>query len=1023
MNGKFLIRITAAVLALMFVLIMFISVFTRADSVTDNDRMCVFDTICTSNQMGTWILNQQNASSVFIRSTDIKPTDYPYSDAVVMNSAVGATGNASITKLYNSPSNNGFKLTVNMDIRSLAPISASGERQGIGVDISLENGAELEFTLNSFSGDNGLNAVISLYYGTENSARVPVVLPFDDAMHEWSFVYTSLNKAAVLTDGVIAAEFDDIRLDEDVKNEAYVRISNIISEKTENVNYAYINRISMYDNPVITDFFLSPFASKENFAGTVTTSYKLNDDYSLILTLSDRDGNDISIKQNIPLSDTEHDFSFDAGGITSDCKIKLSLEKDGIILSQTAAYTYLYRDIKAVECTDKLTADEGCAFICNDLENIDFPDNSVWVRSYYASKKRSETGTVLNCAPQEDITESFEYPAVLNGKFAVYIGYISGSSAVCVNGTSVKMNSTYDDTENTVHEVFALCQDFSGQTLTISNIPGNLIKIAYIKFVSISDEDYSIYQSDADKNLIIDNDGFTDFCLHDINTSDDLTHIAVDSYADCFDFAAINISPFLTTELNYNSAVLNKYIGAKLDALGVSDENRPSNLYEIVAGNGLPVDYEQYMSDSYKKARSSMLALSKEGSVPSIVALSADKRGIDAYASLRMAAFYNPETQYFLNGSMFYLYPEWHQKESDLMSYYYDGYRNYITELLQELSLMDGIDGVTLDFSRYPYVIGSEQNLPEGKTAVMNEFMRNLRAVLGDSAVINLKIAVPADSYATQYGIDYQEWIRSGYINNLIVIDFEKESFYDYMPYLTLCEHNGVGFYLGITNVLGDIPDSEYLSELEYLGLYDRNTNRISPELCMQRAREAYSAGAKGVYIYNGLTPEGDGSYSKYYGRLNSLKDTEVFFRLEYPAEFVKYPVTILEKSATELFGTHEFVQPKEENDSGILPVVLIVVLSISLILFIALCISNKSTSRDRIDDALSKNAANITVSNDSNTQDINEHKAEDDYSQISGGKSSERLVDSDGIEADSQIDIENDTEVENDTGNNNNIE
>ena len=75
---------------------------------------------------------------------------------------------------------------------------------------------------------------------------------------------------------------------------------------------------------------------------------------------------------------------------------------------------------------------------------------------------------------------------------------------------------------------------------------------------------------------------------------------------------------------------------------------------------------------------------------------------------------------------MYNEFSQYAQPGSFNLSYYYPQVRDYIKNILIETGSLNNVNGVTLDFCRYPTIFGSETP-SDRKVLIMNAFLRTLR--------------------------------------------------------------------------------------------------------------------------------------------------------------------------------------------------------------------------------------------------------------------------------------------------------
>jgi uncharacterized lipoprotein YddW (UPF0748 family) len=205
------------------------------------------------------------------------------------------------------------------------------------------------------------------------------------------------------------------------------------------------------------------------------------------------------------------------------------------------------------------------------------------------------------------------------------------------------------------------------------------------------------------------------------------------------------------------------------------------------------------------------------------------------------------------------------------ISYAYPKVREYIMNVLKEVASVNLVDGVNIDFCRYPYVFGYEpvltdaykaqygidpknETTPDGlnrwyqfRADIMTQFMREIRQELAGK-VISVRIPYKDPQ---SYGLDIQTWVKEGLIDRLIPSVMSYEDFYDILPYVRLVKGTKVSLYAGITS---DLQGHDLTKEQERLmrqGLYVSDSKYLTPQQYLLRAHEVYQAGADGVFLFN----------------------------------------------------------------------------------------------------------------------------------------------------------------------------
>ncbi|MEA4831073.1 MAG: hypothetical protein VB118_00475 [Oscillospiraceae bacterium] len=468
----------------------------------------------------------------------------------------------------------------------------------------------------------------------------------------------------------------------------------------------------------------------------------------------------------------------------------------------------------------------------------------------------------------------------VKGAFALYAGVISGTKSFSVCGKKVFV-SYLDEDQTAYKELFCFAGEFDENKITVCS--EEKAYIVFLRFEPIDAEKLAIWNSSEDKaNLMIDNDGYSDFFAGSFPDGESLCNKVVKKYYDAAGIKQFNFNTLVTAQQNFMSGVTQKYIDTEYDRLGVPKENRPKDQFEVCGPDAKPIDFEKGTRDGDKLAFEHIRSISKcEGAPHAILAEYASGIGAELFVSLRMSAYYS-HTYGFLNGTLYYLHPEWRQPDSYEMSFIHPEYRQYIKELLLEIASVPAAKGIILDFTRYPYIFGKELEDIEERKRIALGFMRELRSELPKDKKLAIRIIVPSEEKAESYGIDYKTWIKLGLVDRLITNVQSYENFYDFSKYVALCKEAGIEYYLGIT---ADLSGDDMTKEQEALlkkGLWKPDNTYVTTLQFLIRGYEGYMGGADGIYIFNGISQSEVGGISPKYGYLNNKTEIIKWHEFEY---------------------------------------------------------------------------------------------------------------------------------------------
>lgn len=494
-----------------------------------------------------------------------------------------------------------------------------------------------------------------------------------------------------------------------------------------------------------------------------------------------------------------------------------------------------YRKVKNVP-KELVTAESVKTYLFKSVqEMINYEnkkaDKSGWNIALY---KGTNEGFIIEST---NISQELELPLKLNGYFKVYIGYTSGTDAFIIKETGKDglYNYVENNTKNNLDKLYGnqyiyekrvLISNFSGNSIKICPCDNCRVRIAYIKLVEMTSKEIAVYttlsEGDNRKRVMYDFDGYSGFFSGFYPDIDSLKKRTVGVLSNK-NIGEINWCLGTTGMLNYNS----KFAGKAFEDVD---------------------KYNEQLRKGDKIAIKQILNILKSGKSPlEIIADEAEKKGIKVNASLRMDAFYNPKIYGFLNGSMYDKYKDCLQNGSFFMSYKYDKFRNYIKNILKEAATFKNVYGITLDFCRYPTVMGSE-TVQLQKSGIMNQFMKEVRNEILRNKTITVRIPYKNPFF---YGFDVKTWVRKGYIDRLIPSNIGKDDFFDITPYVKMIKGTKVKLGIGINaDVKGhDITKEE--EELVEKGLYVHEKEYLNLEQYLLRAYEVYKKGADGIFLFN----------------------------------------------------------------------------------------------------------------------------------------------------------------------------
>ncbi|MEJ5197628.1 MAG: hypothetical protein WHX53_01780 [Anaerolineae bacterium] len=173
--------------------------------------------------------------------------------------------------------------------------------------------------------------------------------------------------------------------------------------------------------------------------------------------------------------------------------------------------------------------------------------------------------------------------------------------------------------------------------------------------------------------------------------------------------------------------------------------------------------------------------------------------GMEFHASLRMNLFFTngplgQAVEEFFNGPHWRAHPDWRKPGKAQWDYSQPGPRRYIADLLTELAVNYDLDGINLDFTRWPPVADPERH----DDSVLTGFVKEIRLALERVArAQKRRLALSAsvvDGYhafsdLAEQRIDLNAWLIGG------LLDFVCVQAWDIAPYVALARKYGAPLY------------------------------------------------------------------------------------------------------------------------------------------------------------------------------------------------------------------------------------
>ncbi len=794
-------------------------------------------------------------------------------------------------------------LELQMNIKNLITPSANHEWRGFIIDI-FAGGKRYYFAVN---GEGNV-------YAQQGNSNTQKPLKIDGIKYagycNWQFIYNGVSKVYLLVDERVVGYFDGVwSIAED--KESGISLRNVPINVLSGANEVYIDHIGLsFDeipdwiesDPKITYINSMPSSNSTDIILTVrvdnVSNDLLNNGKASLNVILESDGNTVS-ESEVMLTGKNTYILMNGQNTAGIIDLKADLSINGSVLHQYSRKLNLHATVNMITDTEQITSTNDNIYVFNALDKIPDFEESGWKKIIYRYTGNTEEYIGLDSTPSSGV---LEIPVEPVGWFSVYIGYLKGTQGISVdlgNGfTDIDIEKTIflpkDQTGDSIlKEAFLGAVNFSGQKISIKGFTPKKARIAYIKFVSMTDHDIAVYNEAPDnvKRAIYNNDGYSDFYSGYYPTEADLLQRAVNSFKDR-DVETVYFCLGTTFALNYDS----KFAGSPF-----------SNITPDMEAN--------LMRDGDKTVVHQIKNFAYEGIIPvQSVALRADELGIKTYASLRMNAFYDPNTYPWLNGSIYDDYSQYRITDSNgkyknNISYASQEVRELVTNILVEAASFDGVDGVNLDFCRYPDCLGYERELVDPfieeygfdptdlinedqlslwykyKTNVFNEFMRNLREKIPNKEI---SVRIPETGWY-EYGFDLTTWIENGYIDILIPSAVGYENFYDIKPFIEMTKAGNVLVYAGINKYLSGHDMTKKEEDMIKAGLkVDLGHTYLSTTQYLERARYLYSEGCAGIHLFNNWSPD-----NGILGMIGDKQYVEKWYTFSYPAVSVYEFITV----------------------------------------------------------------------------------------------------------------------------------
>ena len=304
---------------------------------------------------------------------------------------------------------------------------------------------------------------------------------------------------------------------------------------------------------------------------------------------------------------------------------------------------------------------------------------------------------------------------------------------------------------------------------------------------------------------------------------------------------------------------------AQVDTLSLTLHDRWQAYYDSkvveVAGNLSPEAVQPWKWMHYWHWLTSLRRLIAQGSDPAqVMAARCHQRGMKFLASFRLNDQHNILPHEGQHGSFRRDHPEWVIARR-AMDYGVPEVRQHILKVARELVERYDIDGLDLDFMRWPVYFKNEE--VKANTPLMTEFVREIRSILEEGSRkknrrLLLSVRVPtrigegkvinAPEYSPELeclgiGLDVRRWIKEGLIDMVCPMHFyytdSQAMFQNIDEWEALTEGTQCGLYPTIAHAETKDYGPPYISPASYRGL----------------AYSYYLRGADGIAIYNMYGP------------------------------------------------------------------------------------------------------------------------------------------------------------------------
>ncbi|MCU6708704.1 family 10 glycosylhydrolase [Paenibacillus sp. J5C_2022] len=868
----------------------------------------LFDDTASSLQAANWIQATPPRTGVYMidaplslgnpNGVPLKPV--PAGQYLAYADGTSASGHYSNMKRNVAIGSDAWTLRFDAKIADLAKATNYYLWKGLVFNIYADNKRYM-VSFNSYDADKHTIKAFVIGNSTNRFTEQEVHLPDDQAFHTWEIVYDGHGGLYLGLDRNLIAQSDDAGVS--AASSDNIAIFNLANDVyTTGTNEVYIDRITLTKNQIpdwIEDY--------PHISGVTVKPEADSASVPVIVNIGGADSDwfsnpDVQVKAGLYNQSqlvTSSVYAVDAptvrlalnGSGAGKRKLVVDLLNDGVLVDKVVKDIELLPTSASVAPEVSLASSPGAVYLFTEVDQM---QNSVgqsaaaagWMSVDYIYKGTDSTVTdnVYHLIESTPSAQTLTLPVDLYGWFGVYVGYADGTEQFDVsNGTStstisfgdVDGNSLYS--EGTLREEFVTAANFNGRTLSFIPSPEHQSRIAYIKLRGLTGSDIAVYTTADEgalgKRVIYNNDGYTHFSSLKYHNASAIQDKALNLF-DGQDVGGIDWALGTTMQLNYDS----QYAGTPFQSF--SEDDPTLREIDLFAKSAIHNIYEE--SGSW---------------APELLAQRAQDIGISFIASLRMNAFYSPTSFPALNGQMYqnYMAPPAENEARQLdaksnptyrLSFYYSHFRDYIKNILSEVAAIPNVDGVNLDFCRYPYVFGYELTDVNSRKAIVTQLLSEIRSALPGKTI---SVRIPHWNYEG-YGLDPEAWIDQGLIDMLIPSNISYEDFFDISPFVNMTAGTNVKLYAGIVS---DLSGTDLTKEQEAIirngGTVENTKRTLSRTQYQLRAYEVYEAGADGVYIFNDWW-NGKGIL----GLLGDKVKVKKWHHFDYYSQLIENPVFIM---------------------------------------------------------------------------------------------------------------------------------